>query len=334
MTYFRDIQRWHQFVTDVDQYVPEDWTRLGDIVHNSNGCAMTLKSRDGNMTAPQTRWNGNVTPLQRKADRLVNNDISVLRPTDHHLDYFADQYRGLDKKRQPVTDGHPWHGLRNRMVSNFRKHAVAQLQAMGGLDPARDFRYEQPDRNQSIGFDGTVCPMSKRRRSTACKTHTVGGDSKAKVYGSKFTIASGRINGQYHSRVILDLAHTGTDPLSDDQSENAAVRRVTPIVKRLASKNGRTGLKTIVVDSIVRGQDVTAVQRSGTIVVNYPHAQSNPDGGPGKRLNPTRVEKNHLRTIAEHPDEHGDPCRHLIYAIGGELAVLVTDSHGQPASPP
>ena len=89
-------------------------------------------------------------------------------------------------------------------------------------------------------------------------------------------------------------------------------------------------MKGLLVDSVLRGNAVTALQRQGITVVNYPHAQSNPDGGGGKRLNATRREKSHLRTIATHQLRSGHTCNHPIYALGGELVALVTDDHGEP----
>ena len=43
-------------------------------------------------------------------------------------------------------------------------------------------------------------------------------------------------------------------------------------------------------------------------VVNYPHAESNPDGGAGNRLNGTRKEKSHLRRVATHVNDSGVNC--------------------------
>jgi hypothetical protein len=175
--------------------------------------------------------------------------------------------------------------------------------------------------------------MSKKRHGTSIGRHFVGGDTTKRVRGSKFTVGSTRISGQYMSRVIFEFAHTGTDPNSRATDEQQAVRDITPIIGALTEKtiNRKTkrGLKMVLVDSAVRGQDVTHLQRLGYTVVNYPHAQSNPDGGPGKRLNPTRVEKNHLRTVAVHDDEHGDACARMIYAFGGEPRA----SRGRPDWP-
>lgn len=95
----------------------------------------------------------------------------------------------------------------------------------------------------------------------------------------------------------------------------------------------KRGLESVLVDSAVRGTDVVDMQRAGYHVVNHPHAESNPDRGPGKRLNDTRVEKHYLRRAAVH-DDRGEPCVHLIYAMGGDLVQLVKDEAGDPGISP
>lgn len=337
-TFFSDPARWAEFVLDVDHYVPRDMTRLRDIDHTGK-----KPLRKGTLATAQTAWNGNVRPLQRRQRRALRAALKINAPQPHHSDYFAQLWRGLDSDGKPLPDGHAWQGLRQKVMEKFRAGAIQQIQAMGGLNPHQDFAYGHADRNQSIGFDGVVFPMSKKRHSTSIGRYFVGGDTAKRVRGSKFTVGSTRISGQYMSRVIFDLAHTGTDSNSRASDEQQAVREITPIIGALTEttinkgtprEKTKRGLKMVLADSAVRGQDVTFLQRLGYTVVNYPHAQSNPDGGPGKRLNPTRVEKNHLRTIAVHDDEHGDACAHMIYALGGELVQVVDDVTGQPAISP
>jgi hypothetical protein len=253
-----------------------------------------------------TAWSDDVIPLRRRDRRTKMRALNVLPPEPHHSDYFAQKWRGLDKKGKPLPDGHPWANVRREVVATFTEGAIKQIRAMGGLNPDKDFSYLLADRNQYIGWDGVVFAMSRKRRSSAIGEYVVGGDTNRKVRGTKFTVGSARIAGQYMSRVIFALLHTGTDPNSQAATEQEAVLKVTPLVGALTRKKikgkVKQGLKGVLVDSVVRGQDLVRLQRLGYIVVNYPHAQSNPDGGPGKRLNPTRVEKSHLRTIARHKE--------------------------------
>jgi len=55
-----------------------------------------------------------------------------------------------------------------------------------------------------------------------CEEHQTCGGTR-KPFGSKFTIASAGITGQYGSRVILDFAHTGRDEHSRYRTETAAI---------------------------------------------------------------------------------------------------------------
>lgn len=71
----------------------------------------------------------------------------------------------------------------------------------------------------------------------------------------------------------------------------------------LLSKGGIRGL---LVDSAVRGAAVTILHRQGIRVISYPHALSNPDGT-DERLNPNRVEKSQLRSIAAHINPERPP---------------------------
>lgn len=322
----------------MDHYVPRDMTRLRDIDHTGK-----RPRKKQTLAAAQTSWNGNVRPLQRRQRRALRAALRINAPQPHHSDYFAQLWRGLDSDGNSLPDGHAWQGLRQKVMEKFRAGAVQQIQAMGGLNPHKDFAYGHADRNQSVGFDGVVFKMPKVRTDPSIGEHYVGGDMTKKVHGTKFTVGSTRISGQYMSRVIFDLAHTGTDPNSRASDEQQVVCDITPIIGALTEttinkgtprEKTLRGLKMVLVDSAVRGQGVTFLQRLGYTVVNYPHAQSNPGRGPGQRLNPSRVEKNHLRTVAVHDDEHGDACAHMIYALGGELVQVVDDQTGQPAVSP
>ena len=246
----------------------------------------------------------------------------VPAPAQHHLDYFVLHWRGRDKAGQPLPPGHPWHGLRQRIIAEFETLAVAQAQHMGLLDPALDFQYQRPDRSQYIGFDGTVMPLSRRHKGDTAQEWKTG--EGRMVLGSKYTIASTRVDGEAHSRICLGFAQTGKSRESVYPDEEKAVLDMAVRLRSLSDG----GMKGIVVDSAVRGHAVSHLQRQWITVVNYPHAQSNPDGGAGNRLNPTRQEKDHLRRISVHFDENGSRCEHFIYAYGGELVQLVETDAG------
>jgi hypothetical protein len=343
LTYFRSKRNWKTFLTDVDPYVPEGMTSAKDFpyrVHKVKG-----KDRpEVTQARPMTKRNSRTKPLQRNKHRhrrKVVLDLAPARqappPRAHHLDYWIGFWRGHDKQRKPLAPGHGYYGIRPLVLEAFRRNAVDQAQAMGVLDPGAKFFYRKADRNQFVGVDGVVHPTSKKRKSPSSALHSTG---VGPVFGSKYTIFSVRVDGQYMSRVILDFKHTRKGLAGSANDEAAAIREIAPTLRDLARRKRRdhdsaewetyphSGMKGLLVDSVIRGRDVIDLHRDGIIVINYPHAASNPDGGPGKRLNPTRREKSALRTIATHLDTNGDPCEHPIYANGGELVQLLTAANG------
>lgn len=315
-----------------DRFVPDGMTRLGDIDHTNK----KVKIRRTLATA-QARWNDRVQPFKGRKKQAFERKLTVRPPLPHHSDYFAQLWRGIDSSGNPLPDGHPWQGLRQKVMTEFRAGAVRQVQEMGSLDPALDFQYKDPDRNQTNGWDGCMFRMPKNRKGPAIGEHYVGGDTTKRVHGTKFTIASTRISGQYHSRVIIDLVHTGRGRNSRAKTEQQAVLEMTPIIGALSEQEIRgkvkRGLKSVLVDCVVRGTDVIEMQRASYHVVNHPHTGAYPDRGPGKRLNATRVEKHYLRRAAVH-DDRGEPCVHFIYAMGGDLVQIVEDEAGGPGVSP
>lgn len=323
--HFRDRSTWVDFVARVDAYVPDGMTRLRNLPCRKPDKAHPTLTRPGtkrnSRTRPRTRSTGVVVPLRVRP--------TCEPPQRHHLDQFELRWRGIQKKnRQPFPLGHRDYGLRDKAFAAFRDLAVDQAQAMGVMNPGAKFFYRNPDRNQFVGADGTVMPVPRKTdNATAalCRTGT-----GKKVFGSKYTIFSTRINSQYMSRIILDLVHTHTKHPGSARTESDAVLDVMPKLRALSND----GVKGLLVDSAVRGQAVIELQRGGLIVVNYPHAQHNPGGGPGRRLNPSRKEKSRLRFIPTHTDATGQPCEHFIYAVGGELLELVGTDDGTDAVRP
>ena len=142
--------------------------------------------------------------------------------------------------------------------------------------------YAKPDRNPFVGANGVVMKCTKN--STSAALHSTG---LGPAFGTKYTVFSARINGQYMSRLIFDLVHTHKDHPGSQRSESDAVLDVMPQLLDLS----KGGIRGLLVDSAVRGLAVTTLHRQGIRVINYPHAQSNPGGGAGRRLDPGRVEK-------------------------------------------
>jgi hypothetical protein len=312
----QDPHLWADFAQDVDGFVPPGYTRVSD-----------LRAPQGARSTHQTVGGGTVVALPRHTPRRALPNPPVPAPKDHHLDYFLLRWRGVRKQHGrvvPLLPGDPWYGVRQRVLAAFRRASVEQAQSMGLLDPSRPFQFTSPDATQYVGFDGVVFPMSARRQAPSCDEHTTGA-SKAKVHGTKFTIASCRIVGQPTSRVILDLQHNG-GRASADPDEAAATVTMAKELKLLT--NG--GMKGIVVDSVIRGRAVMDLERNWITVVNYPHAARNPGAGAGQRRGAGSEEKSYLRTTLCHADSNGTPCEHQIYFVGGSLAERVIGPGGKP----
>jgi hypothetical protein len=321
VTQLMSATEWATFAAAVDPWVPPDMSAPYDLLPRT-------KKRDP-LAKPGTPPNAATTsyPAQRpiRPGHARPAPPESLPPAPHHLDYFVLRWRGVTKATKtkpslpfPVT--HPYYGMRDKAFAAFRRLGIDQAQGMGLIDPTSPFAYARPDRNLFVGADGVVFPVAKEGVASAALHETGVG----KVYGSKFTIFSIRVNGQYLSRVILDLAHTHKTHPGSHRSESDAVLDVMPGLLDLS----QGGIRGLLVDSAVRGNAVTTLHRAGIRVINYPHAASNPEGGKDNRLNATRVEKSKLRWIATHTNHLGVPCDHPVFAVGGEFMELVMSDDG------
>lgn len=318
-----DPDAWAAFVYDVDRFVPEGMTKLADIPRMRPRARRATNPLAVPQTLP-TEQLASLVPTATRPRLLPVPDVDP--PTTHHSAYFVSQWRGVDKTGRPLPSSHPWHGLRRRIIGRFRELAVSQAQAMGLLERGAEFYFKKPDPRQFIGMDGVVWPLRKVTAKTpSAGEHGVGGNTYT-VYGSKFTLFSMRIVGQYLSRVIFDFAHTGKDKNHSVANDEAhAVRLIAPVLKALADG----GMHGIVGDGVLRGETVTELHRKhGLIVVNHVHAGRNPDGKSGKRHPGTREEKSHLRSTLTHPGLDGRPCRHPLFLYGGHLVELLVDGEG------
>ena len=324
---FSDPWLWAHLVDFIDQFVPKGFTKLADLDHRDAKHEARRRPRAGGAAPPPSLPPATSVSKVRQIGAARQRQIRSVPPQRHHMQYFFQKWRGRRRVAGgwvPVEPGDPWHGIRKKMIEAARAAAMRQAQAMGVLDPAMPFKFRIPDRAQYVGFDGVVFPMPDKRRSTACQDHLIG--TGASVHGAKYTIASTRVDGQYGSRVILDFAHNGTDPDSDYTSEAAATQAMALRLAVLAEG----GMKGIVVDSVIRGELLAALQRAGLTVVNHPHAYRNPEGGKARRYNPSRQDKSHLRATATHVDSSGAACDHALYFLNGCLVERIISADGTP----
>lgn len=299
---FRLPKHWHDFCNAIEDHMPAhlDWTRPSD-----------LRARDN----ARARRAG-------EPERLYPN---VMKP--NVLDYWLMKVRGFTRYKgdiEPLPDGDPYVGVMAAAQEAFRRTGVNQAQAMGLIHPRTRLLFFKPNRNLFIGGDAVVFSVNRRhRRDHSTTAHYVTGEGK-RVYGSKFMIMSTRVDGLRHSRVILDLRHVHSTLTGSTATETQAAV-ASAIHLRDLSQGGVRGL---LYDSALRGEAITELQRHDIIATNYCHAESNPDGGPGKRLGPGRREKSRYRTTREHRLPDGSRCQHHFFFAGGELVELTTDSTG------
>jgi hypothetical protein len=319
VTHFGSRKNWRNFVADVHEYVPVDMTAPHDLPSRKK------RNPARPLAVAGTKPNASTVPIETHRPALARKRAHPASrpPAPHHLDYFMLRWRGLRKDGTPFPVGHPYYGLRDKAMAMFHKVGISQAHAMGILYPGNPFVYDRPDRNVFAGTDGVVMKVGKKDSPSADLSKTGVGPA----HGSKFTIFSVRISGQYMSRLLLALVHNHKVHPGSYRSESDAVLDVMPELLRLS----KGGIRGLLVDSAVRGYAVTALHRQGIRVVNYPHAQSNPDGKDA-RLNPKRVEKSQLRCTATHINHLGETCEHPIFAVGGEFMELVMTADGTDAA--
>lgn len=318
--FFSDPSNWAHMVHLIDQYAPPDWTLLHEIPTRSRVKQINSGTRR-TIAKASTKPNAKTRAMPTNHGGPVHHLYPVPNaqpPQGWHFDNWKDKFYGKHKSGKPLHGAplavdDPYYGLRDRMIAKFQQSSIHQAQAMGLLQPGLDFYVKKPLRDQYLGTDGVVfvCKNSET-------THTYMTGSGAAT-GTKFGITSTRVSGQMHSRVITDFANITKDLEGSYNDESVYVEERLPLLRDLSDG----GVKGVLVDSAIRGKAVTRLQRGGLCVVNYPHAESNPDGGPGKRLNPTRREKTYLRRTITHEDTYGFTCEHPIFAVGGDFAELV-----------
>ena len=251
---------------------------------------------------------------------------------------------------KPVARHHLKHFQAKWAAEEYRDHVqrakatalgVARTAAhqQGLLDPAKPFDYDTPDRGQWVSFDGTVFrPASKsrpskkegvnRRIDAAAGYHHVGGDTATRVYGAKVVFASVRTD-DYHGRLILDY-----DPVTGETKTGIGDEAATTldITRRLRAH--LPGMKGLIVDSVLRGKHITDLADDGLLVVNYPHAASNPNRRTGNRHAIGRIEKSTKVHVHTHKRKNGTVCEHHIHVSGTVYHQVTFDALGQETLQP
>lgn len=310
---------WALFAAISDQYIPDGWTRASELPSRGKRARKHRHNPNPNERTPGTPTMG--------------------PPLTHHIEHFLRKWRGqptFDKDGNQTRN--PWAGVRAAVIAQFRTDAMKLAQSLGYLNPNERLSWDNPRREQGVVYDGTVWSFRNALKATASTAPwNIGGPDGPLVTGSKIVTAT--VRGKDHgSRVVLDILHSGHHHSSEGTHEAASIRlsldRLRPLATTSTGKTKKEGIRILIVDSVIRGQDVIDIQRSGVIVVNYPHAKSNPGrkdtkkGERAKRFNPTRKEHSQLRATIEHRDANGHLCIHPVMAIGGTLVHMTENSHG------
>jgi hypothetical protein len=284
---------------------------------------ITMASRIGSQreavkflkTSP-TNWRAVRRALSKAFPQFT---IPLQPPRRSHLQHFV--------RRAKSAEGQVWN---SKIREILREEAINQAQRMGLLPEDSPFSYRHLDLRQWVVSDGTIFkPPSNRKRKTKETQHIDdasghhiknGRDSE---FGTQFALVSTRTLDR-HSRVVLDVEHVA--PVVATKRSGNEGETIHRMVCQL--KEEIPGLRGLVVDSIIRGNRLVDLAERGVHVTNYPHAQSNPNRSTEQRMAPDRVEKSHKITSATHERRNGRPCKHDIYAEGGQIFTGAMDVKG------
>lgn len=222
-------------------------------------------------------------------------------PARHHLKHF--QKKWTSARYRPVA-------IAAKRAALGIAHTAAKQQGL--LTEQRPIDFDQPDTAQWVHFDGTVFkPVSTSRPGKdgipvgrvdpAANYHHIGGETRSREYGPKVVFASARTT-DYHGRIILDFEHAVGNTTTGTGSESAVTMAISARLHEVFPQ-----MHGIIVDSVIRGQDVVTLAARGLLVVNYPHALSNPNKSTGGRLADGRVEKGaKVHTLRHHRPSGGE----------------------------
>lgn len=272
-------------------------------------------------TSP-TNWRAVRKALRRAFPEYT---IPLNPPKRSHLQHF--------NQRVKSPQGAVWIA---RIRKIQREHAIRRAQRLGLLPNEAAFSHKHIDLRQWVASDGTVfAPPSKRRRMTregqhideASGYHIKNGTDRE--FGTQFALVNTRTLDRY-SRVILDVQHVAPlGPKKTRGNEGAAIHEMV-----CELKDEVPGIRGLVVDSIIRGNRLVDLAERGVHVVNYPHAESNPNRSADQRMAPGRVEKSHKIVSVKHERRNGRTCVHDVYAEGGQILTSVMNSRGQTTMMP
>ncbi len=217
---------------------------------------------------------------------------------------------------------------REEFATVAHNDAVALAQRNGYLDPARNLTWAKPDPRDFVATDGTVMrPCFGSGHDDSVGPQIVFNDetAKNKPTGSKIltTFVHGDLAG---SRIITRIDAVPPGPNGSPGGESPVVDQMARAI--LEASNG--GLKGVIVDSVIRGRVLQALSRDGVVVVNYPHAKSNPNRTEGGRHAEGRIERTvEVEVITHTVKGKKTPCEHPLLMVGSVPSTRALNEVGE-----
>jgi hypothetical protein len=216
---------------------------------------------------------------------------------------------------------------REDFTEKANRDAVALAQRNGYLNPVRSLNWAKPDPRDFVATDGTVmrpCFGSGQDDSVGPQIVFNNEAAKNKPTGSKIltTFVHGDLAG---SRIITRIDAVPPGPNGSPGGESPVVDRMARAI--FEASNG--GMKGVIVDSVIRGRVLESLSRDGIVVVNYPHAQSNPNRSEGGRHAEGRIERTIEVDIVTHKVRgKSSPCEHPLLMVGSVPCTRTLDDSG------
>lgn len=240
----------------------------------------------------------------------------------HHLKHFQAKWTSAKYR---------WHVITAKRAALGVAKTAARQQDL--LAPGRPIVFDHPDPGQWLRFDGTVIkPVTTSRPAkdssvtgrvdSSADYHHVGGDTKTRVYGTKYVFASVRTD-DYQGRLILDY-EPAVGETKTGMGNEAAVTMA--IIDRLHPE--LPGMHGVIVDSVLGGKDIISLAQRGLLTVNYPSALRNPNRRKGGRFAPGRIDKSAKVYVLRHTRPSGGECVHHIHVSGTIYYHVLFDAHG------
>ena len=225
-------------------------------------------------------------------------------------------------------DGPEWADVRARVEKAQMGAAMSEAKRLGHFHPDCPLSYNKVDFRQWVTTDGTVLKApsdhspdedTQHRTDDASGLHSKGGST---ARGSKYVLIE-TVSDEDRGRFIVAAAHVTPKP--GKQQGDEAEPTVTAVLnlKQIAS-----GVRGVIVDTVLRGNHIKTLARNGIITVNIPPAAENPDRQTQGRNSENRVERIQYLRTHEHTLPNGHTCKHRLHTAGSAIHQERYDDEG------